>query len=469
MSRKATHRQLGKALKFHPQLEALEGRDVPSVTLSQFSDASGHLGLRVVEDGANDTVAITDNSTAHTTTVDMNGKSKTFNHQFALFDLELVGKKDSLTFSLSGPFVGRQASLLVDLGKGENHFTFNPDQTAITAHSDLTLNVLGHNGNDFVSLNFGEILESRLNVVESNLGGSKTPGSTGIRDSITFGVQKTGVRNSSVDVNIGLGQGSTDFQFNYGIDLGHLAPPAGTAAAASDFGPSTFNVNITGSSRKQDVDNVTFFANGEVNTASTLNFNTLFLAGNNTFKAVFDANSFQIDDDGGEFILGPKGTTPPHSGGAAHFNIHGGSGNDTISFQSINQDHTTELSGLFDINIAAGTGKDKINVDFGGTGFTDDDPFELAATNRAFRLRVVGGAGADTIKVNLANAATATFAWDVAILGGSKHNDITFVGTNPVGGTPMFGPSGSVLIDGGFGQDNQIDAFGNFPVDVVNG
>ncbi len=192
-------------------------------------------------------------------------------------------------------------------------------------------------------------------------------------------------------------------------------------------------------------------------------------AGNNSFKATFDANRFQIDDDGGVFSPGPTpGTFAPHSGGAAHFNVLAGSGNDTISFQSINQAHTIELSGLFDINILGGSGKDNINVNFGGPGgFTDDDPFEVVATNRAFRLRIEGGSGPDTIDVNLSNAVTATYAFDVAIFGGSQHNDIAFVGVNP-GGSPTFGPSGSVFIDGGFGTNSDVDVFGNFPVDVVN-
>jgi hypothetical protein len=229
-------------------------------------------------------------------------------------------------------------------------------------------------------------------------------------------------------------------------------------------------VNITGSSRSQDAANVTLFANGEVNTGSTLNWNTNFIAGNNNFKAVFDANQFQIDDDGGVFSPGPTpGTFAPHSGGVAHFNVRGGSGNDNISFQSINQAHTIELSGTFDINITAGSGKDNINVDFGGPGgFTDDDPFELAATNRLFRLRIDGGAGDDTIGVNLSNAATATFAYDVAIQGGTGHNDITFAGVN-AGGHPTFGPAGQVFIDGGPGGHNDVDVFGNFPTEVLDG
>jgi hypothetical protein len=436
------------------------------VTVLPFTDHSGAAGLLVQTDGKSDTVTLTDNSTDQTTTVVADGVTKIFKQQFAVFDLELMSKQDTLTFDLTGAYNGRHADVKASLGKGENHFTFNPDQTAITNHSNLLLNVLGHNGDDFVNLSFGEILESRVNVRASNLGGSQTPlDPAAIRDTITFGVEKTGVRNSSVDVNIGLGQGNNNLLFNYGIDLGHLAPPAGTPAAASDFGPSTFNVAITGSSRHQDVANVTLFANGEVNTASTLNFDTRFLAGNNTFKAVFDANSFQIDDDGGAFINGPNGTTAPHSGGAAHFNIQGGSGNDTIVFQAINQDHTIELSGLFDINIQAGAGKDIIKTDFGGAGFTDDDPFEKVATNRKFRLRIDGGQGDDTINVNLASAATSTFDFDVAIVGGSGTNDITFIGTNPSGGTPTFGPSGSVFIDGGGGT---VDVFGNFPVEVVN-
>jgi hypothetical protein len=448
-------------------LEDLEGRALLSVSVAQFTEPSGAVGLRVIESGRNDTVTTTDNSTAHTTTVVADGRTRTFDHQFTVFDLELTSQNDTLIFDPVGAYSQRLADLLVNLGGGQNHFTFNPGLTAITNHSDVNLNVQGHNGNDFVNLNFGNILDSRVNVAARNLGGSKTPLSpTAVRDTITFGLARAGIRNSSVDVNVGLGVGNNNLAFNYGSDLGHLAGPAGTADQPGDFGPSTFNVIITGSARRQDVDNITLFANGEINTGSTLNFNTLLGGGNNSFKATFDANRFQIDDDGGVFSPGPTpGTFAPHSGGAAHFNVLAGSGNDTISFQSINQAHTIELSGTFDINILGGSGKDNINVDFGGPGgFTDDDPFELAATNRAFRLRIDGGTGPDTIDVNLSNAVTATFGFDVAIRGGSGTNNITFIGVNP-GGSPTFGPAGTVFIDGGGGD---VDVFGNFPVDVVN-
>jgi hypothetical protein len=451
-------------------LESLEGRALPSVSVVPFTDASGAANLRVVENGQNDTVTVIDNSTKHTTTIVADGRTQTLNHQITQFDLELNGSNDALSFDIAGAYSHRLAVIRVLLGKGENHFTFNPGLTAITNNSDVNLDIVGHNGNDFVNLSFGNILESTVNVAASNLGGSTAKVSSTVpRDSITFGLLRAGIRNSSVDVNVGLGTGTNNLAFNYGSDLGHLAPPAGTPASASDFGVSTFNVNITGSSRPQDIANVTLFANGEVNTGSTLNWNTQFIAGNNTFRATIDAAQFQIDDDGGAFIIGPNGTTPPHSGGAAHFLVHGGSGNDNISFASINQSHTTELSGLFDINIVAGAGKDNINVDFGGTGgFTDDDPFEKVATNRMFRLRIDGGSGLDTINVNLANAPTATFAWDIAIVGGSKQNDITFNGNNQ-GGMPTFGPAGAVFIDGGFGTNSDVDVSGNFPVDVVNG
>jgi hypothetical protein len=453
-------------------LESLEGRDLPSVSVIPVTDPiSGADELRIVANGKNDTVTITDDSTAHTTTVVADGKTTTFDHQFARFDLELLSKKDTVEFDLNGAFNGRHADVLVNLGKGENHFTFNPGLTALTNHSDLNLDIVGHNGNDFVNLSFGNILESRLDLNATNLGGSSTPLSpSDIRDVITFGTSRAGIRNSSVDVNIGLGRGNNNLLINYGSDLGHLAGPAGTPDAPGDFGPSTFNLNITDSGRRRDTDNVTLFANGEVNTGSTFNLNTQLGAGNNTFRTVIDANQFQVDDDGGVFSPGPTpGTFAPHSGGAVHFNVVAGSGKDTIDFHSINQDHTIELSGLFDINVLGGSGKDNINVNFGGSGgFTDDDPFELAATNRAFRLRIDGGTGNDTIGVNLSNAATATFAFDVAIQGGSGRNNITFVGDNPSGGTPTFGPAGEVLIDAGPGDDNHVDVSGNFPVEVLN-
>jgi uncharacterized protein (TIGR03118 family) len=439
-----------------------------TVSVDQFIAADSTLGLRVVTTGANDTVSITDDAKAGTTTVVSDGKTQVFDHLFSHFDLQLHSTIDHLTFNEANTLSGRQEDVRVDLGTGENHFTFNPGLTGITNHSNLSLNVLGHNGNDFVNLSFGDILESRVNVQEHGIGGSKTPiSASDFNDSITFGTQRAGGRNASVDVNVSFGQGNNNLLFNYGIDLGHLAPPAGTPDSRGDFGPGTFIVNITDSGRRQDTDNVMLFANGEINTSSTLEFNTQMGAGNNSFKAVFDANLFQVDDDGGVFSPGPTpGTFAPHSGGAAHFNVLAGSGKDAISFQSINQDHTIELSGLFDINIFGGSGKDTIRTDFGGAGFTDDDPFELAATNRAFRLRIDGGTGNDTIKVNLANAPTATFAYDVAIVGGSGTNDITFIGTNPVGGTPKF--ADAVFIDGGFDGNSQVDVFGNFPVQVVN-
>jgi hypothetical protein len=455
------------------RLEALEDRFLLSaspVTVNPFIAADGTLGLHVATQGASDVVVITDNESAGTTTVVSDGQAQVLNHLFTHFDLKLRSKTDQVTFDVASTLSARQLDLQVDLGKGENHFTFNPELAGITNHSNVALDVLGHGGSDFVNLSFGDILESRLDLNALNLGGSKARLSpTDVRDTITFGTQRAGGRNAAIDVNVSFGQGNNNLLFNYGIDLGHLAPPDGVPVSPGDFGPGTFHVNIADSGRPQDTDNVTLFANGEINTGSTLEFNTQLGAGNNTFKSVFDGNLFQVDDDGGVFSPGPKpGTFAPHSGGVARFNVLAGTGKDTISFGSVNQDHTIELSGLFDVNILGGSGKDNIKVDLGGAGFTDDDPFELAATNRAFRLRIDGGSGADTIKVNLANAATATFAWDVAIVGGSGSNDITFVGTNPVGGTPTFGASGSVFIDGGFGQHNTVDVFGNFPVQVVN-
>jgi hypothetical protein len=459
-----------KPVRSRLALEALEERSLLStVAISQFTNADGTLGLRVVTSGKDDTVTITDDQNAGTTTVVADGRQQVMDHLFAHFDLQLHSKKDQLTFQEAGTdatgglLINRHLDMRVDLGTGENHFTFNPVQgngepADIVAHSDVNLNVVGHNGNDFVNISFDDIAESRVNVNVHGIGGGKTPDTPGtVRDSITFGHagEIAGFRNSSVDVNVGLGHGDINFAVNDGINLGDIAFFPGSTG----FGPSSLNVNINASDRRQDVDNITLFANGEVNTGSTLNFNTNLGGGNNSFNAVFDANTFQIDDDGGQFITGA------HLGGAAHFNVQAGSDNDSISFKSIHQSHTIELSGLLDINILGGSGKDTIRTDFGGAGFTDDDPFELLATNRAFRMRIDGGPGDDLIKVNLANAPTASFDYDVAIVGGSGKNDITFIGTNPVGGTPTFGPSGSVFIDGNGGT---VDVFNNFPVEVVN-
>jgi hypothetical protein len=467
-----------KPVRTRLALESLEERSVPSastlpqqinpvpdhgthgpVAISQFTSADGTPGLRIVTSGQDDTVTITDDQQDGTTTVVADGHKEMFDHVFTHFDLQLHSKKDQLTFLEAGTDVtggslfGRRLDMRVDLGTGENHFTFNPVQANnmpadIFPGSDVNLNVVGHNGNDFVNISFDDIAESRVEVNVQGIGGGKKPDAPGtVRDSITFGHagDLAGIRNSSVDVNVGLGQGDINFLFNDHIDVGHLPVVPGPAG----FGPSTMNVTISDSARHQDVDNVTLLMNGVVNTGSTLNFNTNLGGGNNSFNASFDANTFHIDD-----------------GGAAHFNVQAGAGKDAISFASIHQDHAIELGGLLDINILGGSGKDSIRTDFGGAGFTDDaSAVAEGVTNRAFRLRIDGGSGDDLVKVNLANSATSTFDYDVAILGGSGKNDITFIGTNPVGGTPTFGPSGSVFIDGNGGT---VDVFNNFPVEVVN-
>jgi uncharacterized protein (TIGR03118 family) len=434
-----------------------------TVAVSQFTNNDGTFGLRVVTTGQDDRVTITEDQAAATTTVGSDGVTQVFDHLFTRFALQLHSTKDRLTFAEAGTeaISGRRLNVLADLGTGENHLTFNPAQTDgepadIFNHSDVSLSVAGHNGNDFVDLSFDDITESRLAVNVQGIGGNTTPVSpTTTRDSITFGHagEMGGIRNSSVDVTVVLGQGNINLAFNDGVDLGDFTDVPGPAG----FGRSTMNVNIVGSSRSNDVDNIALNASGAVDTGSTLNFGTYLGAGNNSFKGQIDASTFRIANGAGGA-----------AGGAAHFNVRAGRGNDAISFKTINQARAMELSGLLDVNFFAGSGKDNIKVDLGGAGLTDGSAAARAATNRALRLRVAGGSGDMTTKVSLANSTTATFDEDVVIQGSQGTNDITFVGINPAGGTPTFGPTGSILIDSGFGTDDQVDVFGNYPVRVVN-
>ncbi len=442
---------------FRPALEEFEGRFLPSVSVTPFTDpASGAPGLRILGDARNNTVQVTDDSTTQTTTVVADGVTRSFSQQFTVFDIELRGGNDELTFTPVGDFDGRQLSLLVDLGNGNNQFAFNRSEVQILDHSRITLDVEGGNGNDFLDVHFGPIADSTVNVAANLFGGADTGLVRGVvtPSSISFG---GGIRNSSVDVAVDLGTGDNDFRFNFGSDLGKL----------DTFGPSTMNVSITGSDRAGDRDNIVFFADGEANSGSTLNVNVRLQSGNDTFRGVFDANKFEIDDDD---------EANPFTGGAAHFTVDGGAGNDLLTMGSINQEHTIELTGLFDINLQGGQGRDTISVDFGGPGgfSNDEEEFEQLARNRSFRLRADGGGDSDTLLVNVSNTSNedlgATFSYDVALRGGAGSDLMVFNGVNPLAGSdngPSFGPAGAVLIDGGSGI-NFATAFGNFPVEVLN-
>jgi hypothetical protein len=100
--------------------------------------------------------------------------------------------------------------------------------------------------------------------------------------------------------------------------------------------------------------------------------------------------------------------------------------------------------------------------------------FEQEGRNRMFRLCVDGGDGADRVSVTASTMGDsdlgATFAYDIALQGGSSNDSISFVGSNPLASDPngpTFGPAGFVLIDGGPGFDRCMVA-GNFPVHRQN-
>src|SRR5262249_38088503 len=131
-----------------------------TVAVSQFTNADNSLGLRVVTSGRSDTVSLTEDQMAGTTTVVSDGTTQVFDHLFTKFDLQLHGTKNKLTFSEAGTeaIVGWRLSVQADLGTGENHFSFNPAQmdnepADIFGGSDVSVSVVGHNGNDFVDLN----------------------------------------------------------------------------------------------------------------------------------------------------------------------------------------------------------------------------------------------------------------------------------------------------------------------------
>src|SRR6516162_1361773 len=127
-SRRRTRRPVSSC-RHHarPALESLEGRDLLSVSVMELTDARGAVtGLSVVANGANDMVTISDNSATGHTTVVADGRTMDFAQQFPLVDLELMGSRDFANFNIVGDYNQRHADLFVDLGTGENHFTFNP-------------------------------------------------------------------------------------------------------------------------------------------------------------------------------------------------------------------------------------------------------------------------------------------------------------------------------------------------------
>jgi len=257
--------------KFMPQLEALEDRQVPTVTTS-FNAGAGWLVIlsnkssdRVEIFQSNDTV---DNATVFNSTttlgvvVNNNFAGEQFFTGVTLLSLDMGDGNDTVLFHLAGDATGstQGASLTVNgnLGKGNDVFLVDATSTPVVVQGDMNgvnstiaFNVSGGKGNDTLGFNF---LSGFGNI---SFGSTLTMNFSGGGDRDTFLANYFGTIGGTLNFNAQGGSGRDTVLANFSM----VNDPA-------FGGTGNLNVNIAGNGGK---DNVVLLAsqNGFGSTAAT--------------------------------------------------------------------------------------------------------------------------------------------------------------------------------------------------------
>ena len=417
------------------RVNELGARIVPAVVLTTLDlDGDGVADdVRIVGDSQNTRVAIQDNgANSVTIAVDGNGDGDAtdagdspavaynFNGDSIAFDINLGAGNDTVEYATTGNYSASTRTLWVNLGGGNDKFQFNTNASDTLNASRIAFEITGGGGSDTVGVQFDEVRKG-LVAVTTDLGGGA--------DTYTSAFERID-DGSAVTLRTELGTGPNTYTADF-QEVGYGDRAAVDLSVVGGAQVDTVQLNM-----HDDVGNGV--------TASRFNAAVDLLGGNDVFKAVFDraGNVFRVDD---------------HS--QAAFAVRGGAGNDTLSAAQIGAAGTIRIDpdALLSIDLDGGLGNDTLVTDFGAA-----DTFELLG---AVRVRMDGGLGNDGLTALLANTATTTGEYDVAIRGGAGTDTTAFSLVND-GGTPTLGPTGKAILDGGFGKDTLTNAAQAVSVDI---
>jgi hypothetical protein len=376
--------------------------------------------IRIIGDSKNTRVTIQDNgANTVTVTIDANGDGDVTDggdssgvvHNFQgdsiAFDINLGAGNDTVEYTTTGNYSASTRTLWVNLGAGNDKFQFNAGASDTLNASKLAFDVTGGGGNDTVGVQFDEVRKS-LVAVTTDLG-SGADGYTSAFDRIDDG--------SAVTLRTELGAGPNTYTADF-QEIGFGDRAAVDMSVVGGAQVDTVQVNM-----HDDI--------GDGTKASRFSATVDLLGGNDVFQAQFDraGNVFRADD---------------HS--QASFAVRGGAGNDTLTAAQAGAAGTIRIDpgALVSIDLDGGLGNDTLVTDFGAA-----DTLELIG---AVRVRMDGGLGNDALTCLLANEVDTTGEYDVAIRGGAGSDTATFSLVNN-GGTPVLGPTGKAVLDGGLGTD----------------
>jgi hypothetical protein len=154
---------------FRPQLEQLEERWCPSVTVSTVPIFNGNL-LKITGDSAADTVNVSDLGNGHMDVTDGDGNALGSADGVTRVKIDTKGGADVVHYTLVNQLTNSQA-ILVNLGSGDTNeatFDFSPG----ISDANLLLSVEGASGADAISATLGSLTAAHVGVFMYGGGGN---------------------------------------------------------------------------------------------------------------------------------------------------------------------------------------------------------------------------------------------------------------------------------------------------------
>lgn len=206
----------GMQRRFRPQVETLEAKYTPSVTLS---------GTKLIIDGSDgvNNVVVTQNDQADTiTVVENNGSAQTFkSSKVTDIKVDLKDGGDSFTFRLAGTwnFV-RPKNFVVDLGAGQDSASFDLAHNATSGlaevNGNISINLLGKGGADKLTAQFGQAENATVTLISDFGTGDDSASVTFLGDFQAANVALRFIADNSDSVDDGSDVFKVDAQ---GVDL----------------------------------------------------------------------------------------------------------------------------------------------------------------------------------------------------------------------------------------------------------
>jgi len=408
-------------------------------------DDNGIPDLRITSNGGSQRIEIRQHPGFMELVVDANGDGDTldandFPSTFVLGDVDQIvvslgGGNDSFVYRLAEDVDSVVHAFRIDLGSGNDEFSFLADAHTLGPASALSFEVAGGSGNDRLTFKPHTIDGAALDL-RADLGAGND-----FVDLLPTGSWKGGAR---VDLNVLLGAGTNEATAKL---------VAGVVATADVPGGSRGRIVLEGGPQK---DHITVLTQSRVSDFGTSELELRGGAGNDFLEVQIDDLLFDVENPDGD-----------ESAGHARIALSGGPGNDELRVRRAKALPIVKLEGLLDLDLDGGAGNDLVEVLLGGSPlfFATNDQ----APERGLAVRAEGGPGKDTLRLDLFADDATVGPYDVSMSGGADDDvvDLTYTVES---GDPSFGFAGAVLLDGGTGTKDGVAVHdnGSIPVRTSN-